>query len=101
MPLLFLRLFRPNRIRTSALPKGLFSLRFAPVGAEHALVAAVAPFGVVFGCLEQFCGFGGELLHYTRETNLALQEVLELIPHLLLYHFYVTTLYNTKQAKIC
>ena len=62
--LLLFRPLRPNLIRTSALPKGLFSLRFAPVGAEHPLVAAVAPFGVVFGGFEEVSGFGRELFHH-------------------------------------
>ena len=53
----FLRLLRPNLIRTSALPKSLFTFRFAPVRAEHSLVAAVVPFGVVFGGFEEVGGF--------------------------------------------
>ena len=63
----FLCRLRPNLIRTSALPKSLFCLftfRFAPVGAQHALVAAVAPFGVVFGGFEEVGGFGRELFHH-------------------------------------
>ena len=44
--------------------KDYSTLLLAPVGAEHALVAAVAPFGVVFGGFEEVSGFSWELLHH-------------------------------------
>ena len=56
------------------------ALLLAPIRREHPLIRAVPPFGVVLGGLEEFGGFGRELLHHRREAHFTFQEVLELIP---------------------